>query len=158
MFGTKLRIRHSRPSVGYEYPSTELDVGGREAVRKETSALSTTTYCRTVFSRHGAAQPRLRITRRGQWALTALIAIPLVFTAFMLALNGGDAVATDSTGSQSFEHVTVQPGESLWQLAGQIAPKEDPRVVVQEIAQLNQLDNVALQPGQRIAVPKQYSH
>lgn len=122
-----------------------------------TATLSTATYG-IVSGPHGVAQPRLRITRRGQLALTVLIAIPLVFAAFAVALNGGGAVATGSTGSHSFEHVTVQPGESLWQLAGTIAPNVDPRVVVQDIAQLNQLDGGAIQPGQSIAIPQQYAH
>jgi LysM repeat protein len=101
--------------------------------------------------------PRLRITKRGYTVLTVAVAIPLVAAAFGIALNSGGAVATDSTTSTSFEHVTVQSGETLWQLATSIAPKADPRDVIADIVQLNQLDGSTLQPGQRIAVPLQYS-
>ncbi|MFM9919759.1 LysM peptidoglycan-binding domain-containing protein [Lacisediminihabitans sp. H27-G8] len=102
--------------------------------------------------------PRLRITRRGYALLTILVAAPLVIAAFGLALNGGGASAGVDASSVTFAHVTVQPGESLWQLAGEIAPSSDPRDVVSDIVQLNQLGSTEVQPGQSLAVPLKYSH
>lgn len=124
-----------------------------------TSALGTS----TVGTRYGTANaaaraPRLHITRRGYALLTALVALPLVFAAGGLALNGGGAVASDSAASVSFTHVTVQAGQSLWQLAGKIAPSADPRDVVSDIVHLNQLPSAVVQPGQSIAIPLKYSH
>lgn len=101
---------------------------------------------------------RLRITRRGYALLTLVVAAPLVIAAFGFAVNSGGAAATADPSSVSFEHVTVQPGESLWQLAGEIAPSSDPRDVVSDIVQLNQLDSAEVQPGQSLAVPLKYSH
>jgi hypothetical protein len=101
---------------------------------------------------------RLRITRRGRALLTVLIAGPVVIAAFAFAVNGGGAAAGMDSSSVVFEHVTVQPGESLWQLASEIAPSSDPRDVVSELVQLNRLDRAEVHPGQSLAVPLKYSH
>jgi hypothetical protein len=101
---------------------------------------------------------RLRVTRRGYAVLTLVVAAPLVIAAFGFAVNGGGASAGADVSSVAFEHVIVQPGESLWQLAGEIAPSSDPRDVVSDLVQLNQLDSAEVQPGQSLAVPLKYSH
>jgi len=101
---------------------------------------------------------RLRITRRGYVLFTLVVTAPLVVAAFGFALNGGAASAGADVSSIAFEHVTVQPGESLWQLAGEIAPSHDPREVVSDLVQLNQLGSAEVQPGQSLAVPLKYSH
>ena len=49
--------------------------------------------------------------------------------------------------------MTVEPGQSLWQLAETIAPTADPRDVIADIVNLNQLQSESLQPGQRLALP-----
>ena len=106
---------------------------------------------------------RLRITRRGYALLTLVAAAPLVIAALGFAVNGGGAAAANpvsaaSLASVTFEHVTVQAGESLWQLAAQIAPSADPRDVVSDIVHLNQLASAVVQPGQTLAIPLKYGH
>ena len=49
--------------------------------------------------------------------------------------------------------VTVQPGDSLWAIAGAVAPERDPRDVVADIVQLNNLDAARVIPGQQLFVP-----
>ena len=109
--------------------------------------------------------PRLRITRRGYALLTLAVAFPLVIAALGFAINAGGAAAMSpgpasaaSLQSVTFEHVTVQAGESLWQLAAQIAPSDDPRDVVSDIVHLNQLSSAVVQPGQTLAIPLKYGH
>ena len=104
---------------------------------------------------------RLRITRRGYALVTLIVAAPLVLAALGFAVNGGGAAAVNpvsaaSLASVTFEHVTVQAGESLWQLAAQIAPSVDPRDVVSDIVHLNQLSSAVVQPGQTLAIPLKY--
>ena len=106
----------------------------------------------------GPRTSRLRITRRGYVVLTLVVTAPLVVAAFGFAVNGGGASAGADVSSVAFEHVTVQRGESLWQLAGEIAPSHDPREVVADLVQLNQLGSAEVQPGQSLAVPLKYSH
>ncbi|HAM28088.1 MAG TPA: hypothetical protein DCP11_15705 [Microbacteriaceae bacterium] len=99
----------------------------------------------------------LRLTRRGRVVLTSLAAIPLVIAAGVFAINGGGAIATSQASTTTFDYVTVGPGQSLWQLAGDIAPSADRRDVVADIVHLNQLESTNVQPGQKIAIPTQYS-
>ena len=107
---------------------------------------------------HGTT--RLHLTRRGRVVFTTLAALPLAAIALVVALNGGMAAAEGATtvgaaGSQTvgFEYVTVQPGQSLWQLAVSLAPTSDPRDVIAEIISLNQLSSDSVQAGQRLALP-----
>ena len=100
----------------------------------------------------------LRITRRGRAVVTMLAALPLVVGALVFAVNGGIATATQSSSSTRFEQVTVTAGQSLWELAADLAPSADPRDVVSDIVHLNQLDGADVQPGQQLAIPAQYSH
>jgi hypothetical protein len=100
----------------------------------------------------------LRLTKRGRRVLTVLAAVPVVIGALVFTLNGGIATASDVAGSTRFQYVTVAAGESLWQLAGQIAPSADPRDVISDVVHLNQLASTDLQAGQRLAIPIQYSH
>jgi hypothetical protein len=103
--------------------------------------------------------PRLRLTSRGRAVFTTLAAAPLVAIALFIGLGGGDAVAGQNTPSvaASFEYVSVAPGQSLWQLAEQVAPNADPREVVADILALNQLRSADVQPGQELAIPLQYA-
>ncbi|TFC16224.1 LysM peptidoglycan-binding domain-containing protein [Cryobacterium algoritolerans] len=112
---------------------------------------------------------RLHLTRRGRVVFTTLAAIPLAAVALALALNGGIAaaegannVATNSGAvtvadvATVFDYVTIQSGQSLWQLAETIAPTSDPRDVIAEIVSLNQLPSENVQPGQRLALPVRF--
>ena len=49
--------------------------------------------------------------------------------------------------------VVVQPGDTLWAIAQQIAPEEDPRITIQVIRETNAMDGAGLQAGQRLVIP-----
>ncbi len=107
-----------------------------------------------------AVRTRLRLTRRGRIVFTTLAAIPLLIVVALGVLNGGQASAGDASAGEprtTFETVTIQPGETLWQLAEETAPNADPRDFVQDVVSLNALDSSALQAGEQIAIPAQYS-
>jgi LysM repeat protein len=102
-------------------------------------------------------QPPLRLTRRGR---LVFFGVPLVLlAALLLALSGflnAPAKASESVSELSLTPtatVTVQPGESLWAIAGAVAPDRDPRDVVADIVQLNNLDGARVRPGQALFVP-----
>ncbi|MDN3937251.1 LysM peptidoglycan-binding domain-containing protein [Arthrobacter sp. 1P04PC] len=99
----------------------------------------------------------MRLTRRGRFVFFGL---PLILlAALLLSLAGfltAPAKAADSPASLATTPtvtVTVQPGESLWTIAGTVDPKRDPRDVVAEIVQLNNLDAAPVLPGQQLFVP-----
>ena len=100
---------------------------------------------------------RLRLTRRGRIVFTTLASLPLIAWALVAVLGSGgaaaDAGAGAELGSRTFEYVTVHQGDSLWAIAESIAPHGDPRVVIDEIIRLNGLDDAAVEPGQRLALP-----
>ena len=53
----------------------------------------------------------------------------------------------------ALEFVTVQPGDSLWDLADEHGPDQDPRDWIARVVQLNALESIELTPGQQIALP-----
>jgi hypothetical protein len=104
-----------------------------------------------------APQPRLRITRRGRAVVAGLVAAPLVVAALVVGLNGGAAVANDGAPAQ-IERVVVEPGQTLWGLAEQLAPSADPREVVAEVLAFNGLEAAGdVQAGQELALPPVYT-
>ncbi|GAB3683822.1 LysM peptidoglycan-binding domain-containing protein [Angustibacter aerolatus] len=99
--------------------------------------------------RHGS----LPLTRRGRLVVLALL---LAVAAAVSVLAGGTSLAGTSVGERpAVRYVTVQPGETLWAIAGTVAPHVDRRDTVQQIAELNALGDSGLQAGQRLAVPLQ---
>ncbi|MCW2287352.1 LysM peptidoglycan-binding domain-containing protein [Leucobacter luti] len=105
------------------------------------------------------SRTRLRLTRRGRVVLGALAT---VFTAGVLAfvatLGAPQALASDAQGGgQQFHYVVVQPGASLWSVATELDAGADPRDLVAEIVQLNQLDGSGVEAGQPLAVPLRFS-
>jgi LysM repeat protein len=47
----------------------------------------------------------------------------------------------------------VQPGDTLWSIAVEMAPSEDPRPLVDAISSANAIDPTTLVPGQAIVIP-----
>lgn len=101
--------------------------------------------------------PRLRLTSRGRMVFGTLAALPVIALALLVGPNvlGAQATSTPTTGD--FTYVSVAPGQSLWQLAAEVAPQADPREVVADILKLNNLSSADLQPGQELAIPAQYA-
>ncbi|MGN6324876.1 LysM peptidoglycan-binding domain-containing protein [Pseudolysinimonas sp.] len=102
-------------------------------------------------------QPRLRITPRGRAVLTLVVAVPLALAAIVGGIGAVKADGSDAARTGHYSYTTVTAGESLWQVAQEIAPKADPRDVVADISSLNGLDSGVIQPGQRLAIPPQYA-
>ena len=105
----------------------------------------------------GSTAAPLRLTRRGR---IVLIGVPFVLLAVLLmSLSGlfnSPAKASDSAADLAVTPtvtVTVQSGQSLWSIAGAVAPDRDARDVVADIVQLNNLSAGAVLPGQQLFVP-----
>lgn len=96
----------------------------------------------------------LRLTARGR------VALVLVSTSFLLlvVLFSGrltaDAGASTLGQGPATATVVVQAGESLWQIARQVAPLADPRETVLAIRELNGLGDSTVVAGQSIIVPR----
>lgn len=122
-----------------------------------TAIVTNATFGPRATPRRGTRQPHLRLTQRGRTVLTALVVTPLLVGALMMAVSSGGATASQEGSSVDFTYVTVASGESLWQLAEGLAPTADPREVIDQIVQLNQLSSSDVFAGQELAIPAQYA-
>jgi len=102
---------------------------------------------------------RLRLTARGRRVLAWLVALPVIAALAVGVISGGSALASREPGAAagSFEMVTVMAGESLWSIAEEVAPQDDPRDVVDAIMRLNTLPGAQVSAGQRLAIPAEYT-
>jgi LysM domain len=94
----------------------------------------------------------VRLTRRGRITVLGGF-VAAAFAVFIVIGAQSAAVPADVR----FEHVRivhVQSGQTLWDIAGTVAPQEDPRAVVQAIVDLNALgDAGSIQVGEELAIP-----
>ena len=115
---------------------------------------------RAIDSRHATdgrrrevEAPALRLTRRGRMLLTAISVI--VFGSAIAVL--GLRVAGVLEPGPDFSHtvpVQVAPGQTLWSIALDTNPTQDPGTVVEKIADLNKLSSPAdVVPGQTLQIP-----
>ncbi len=105
-----------------------------------------------------APRTRLRITRRGRMVLTGHVAAPLVVGIFAAALGGAAATATSSNAATSAPaSITVEAGQSLWQIAAIVAPESNPADVVADIIAVNDLAGGSVEPGQALVLPAAYA-
>jgi hypothetical protein len=98
----------------------------------------------------------LRLTRRGRIVLIGFLvfAVGLIW----LAVAGGAAATGSGVPPSVFgkhmSQVVVQPGDSLWSIAAHAEPGADPRLVVQQITDINALPSAQIAAGQSLWVPK----
>jgi nucleoid-associated protein YgaU len=108
------------------------------------------------------APPRntVRLTRRGRIVvgvlLTAatLLLAALAWMAVAARAQAADGGLPPGAVYQNLTSVVVHPGQTLWSIAAQAEPSADPRVVMQEIVDLNALQGSSIEPGQRLWVPR----
>lgn len=102
----------------------------------------------------------VRLTRRGRAVVKILATMAILLVVALAGLAGAAKVQAAGSGAPAgsvYRHLTavvVRPGESLWSLAMQAQPHADPRVVVQEIIDVNALHGSTVWAGERLWVPK----
>ena len=86
----------------------------------------------------------------------------LVFTLFYVTWQNvssglspaqANTEVSESTVSGNFAYVTVMPGQTLWSIASDYAPNQDPRDFIANLVSLNNLNGTELVPGMQIALP-----
>jgi hypothetical protein len=95
----------------------------------------------------------LRLTRRGRAVATLAITLPVVLGAVVCTRTTADAGTTAVVQMRATGHVVVQPGESLWSVAREVAPQADPRETVLRLRELNHLSSDSVEVGQALVVP-----
>ena len=115
---------------------------------------------RVPGTRPAPRQNTVRLTRRGRIVVAVMltaVSLSLVVLAW-LAIAARAAQASDGgqPGAvyQNLTSVVVHPGQTLWSIASRAEPSADPRVVMQQIIELNALRGTSIEPGQRLWVPR----
>jgi LysM repeat protein len=109
---------------------------------------------RSVGSRSAAKSltaGHIRLTRRGRLVLLAA-AVLCMLLGFSLG-NTLSSTAGTVSPPRATRSIVVQPGQTLWGIATQVAPHADPRATVQQLIVLNHLPSTGLQAGQELALP-----
>lgn len=94
--------------------------------------------------------PALRLTRRGRLVLTA-VATLLALVGSLGVAGAGEAEEGRPDGSTVV--VTVQPGQTLWGIAGAMTSGADRAQAVEDLKALNGLTTPYVHSGQRLVVP-----
>ena len=99
----------------------------------------------------GAGQ--VRLTRRGR-VVVFLFAFAVV-AALAVAIAAGSAATRDNGGAPAVDVVTVAPGETLWDIASDVAAASggDVRGAMADIQDLNTLDGSMVYAGQQLRIP-----
>jgi len=93
----------------------------------------------------------VRLTRRGR--IVILFAFLAVAVIVMMSLGGWATATHDSGTPERVRIVEVQPGDTLYGIAGNLAEPGEIREMVHHIKELNSLPGASLVVGQKIAVP-----
>ncbi|WP_238016123.1 LysM peptidoglycan-binding domain-containing protein [Dactylosporangium sp. AC04546] len=91
----------------------------------------------------------IRLTRRGR----------IVVFGFLLAVFGGLAALVAAPGQAAdppgpAPTVVVQPGDTLWDIAGRVKGNRGRDATVEDIRRLNGLDGYGIDAGQRLILPR----
>ncbi len=95
--------------------------------------------------------------RRNYLVVAGLVVFVLVL---MVRVAQGSATESMPDGEpaavvSSADTYVVQPGDTLWGIATELAPGEDPRPVVDQLVELN--DSASIAAGQEIVLPDDLS-
>jgi len=96
----------------------------------------------SMFSSYRLESPRKLIR--------ALVAVVAVLVATIAPFS---ATASAEKVDVQFEYITVNSGDSMWDLAEYYASGQDPRDWIADVVNLNGLESSSLIAGQQIALP-----
>ncbi len=121
--------------------------------------MNSTAHLRIVPARESAEFLRverpaaaLRLTRRGRLVMVALFLVAL-FAGGVLFGSTSTRASGEAGAPRAYEYVVVQPGQTLWGIAKEVAPQDDPRATIEAIRRLNALPDAGIEAGQRLALP-----
>lgn len=98
----------------------------------------------------GQALKDIRVNRKRKHRLMLLLAVCWAVGASMAFHMWNSVASADATGVQ----YTVQPGDTVWQIASRYGRAGDPRTLMDDIILDNHLDAAGdVQPGQVLVIP-----
>lgn len=94
----------------------------------------------------------LRLTSRGRLVMVVLFLVAL-FAGGVLFGSTSTRATGEAGAARDYQYLVVQPGQTLWGIAKDVAPQDDPRATIEAIRRLNALPDTGIEAGQRIALP-----
>ncbi len=98
------------------------------------------------------ASNAVRLTRRGR--LVAVVVFLAVALAVMTAMGGWATATLEGGTSEPVRVIEVAPGETLYDIAADLAAPGEIREMVHRIQELNSLPGAQISEGQQLAVPR----
>jgi len=97
----------------------------------------------------------LRLTRRGRLVLRlgGVLLLALCVSVLVLVLSGTADAMPERAAIRPATLRVVLPGETLWGIATDVAPRQDPRETISTILELSGLTSPQVRAGQRLWVP-----
>jgi hypothetical protein len=108
---------------------------------------------RAVAVKPRTAAPRaVRMTRRGR--VVALLAFLAIALGVMTALGGWATASLSGGAPEPVRVIEVAPGDTLYDIAADLAQPGQIRAMVHRIQELNSLPGASISEGQKLAVPR----
>jgi len=101
-------------------------------------------HTQAVASRH------MTITRRGRVVISTLVASAIVAVGLLFAGPGAQAGAEAGATAPGY---TVLAGETLWSIAQELVPGQDPRITIEQLMRANNLRSADIRPGDVLLLP-----
>ena len=95
----------------------------------------------------------LRLTARGRRLVRALVLLAVAAVVAAGVLTSRTALGGTEDAPAPARQVVVLPGDTLWSIAGEVAPSADRRETVARIVRLNDLQGSSVTAGQQLLVP-----
>ncbi|MFV0899745.1 LysM peptidoglycan-binding domain-containing protein [Rothia dentocariosa] len=104
----------------------------------------------SLFTR---AMHRSRALKNWVFGIPLITLAALVVLGALILISPHTANAGNNSQGAGTRYVTVQSGDTLWDIAQEVDPKTDPRDTMVQISKLNDLQGSTVKVGQRLEVP-----
>ena len=99
------------------------------------------------------AMHRSRALKNWVFGIPLITLATLVVLGALILISPHTANAGNNSQGAGTRYVTVQSGDTLWDIAQEVDPKTDPRDTMVQISKLNDLQGSTVKVGQRLEVP-----
>ena len=99
------------------------------------------------------AMHRSRALKNWVFGIPLITLVALVVLGALILISPHTANAGNNSQGAGTRYVTVQSGDTLWDIAQEVDPKTDPRDTMVQISKLNDLQGSTVKVGQRLEVP-----
>ena len=99
------------------------------------------------------AMHRSRALKNWVFGIPLITLAALVVLGAIILISPHTANAGNNSQGAGTRYVTVQSGDTLWDIAQEVDPKTDPRDTMVQISKLNDLQGSTVKVGQRLEVP-----